>query len=209
MLLLQLLSHSKAHKLHSLLERFLSLLNEESLALEERPSSDAHVGSETCRVEISSLSSNALKKCASNTLSLMLGVHKNHVDVSVLIDIGKPDYFIARSGDETISFEHVEVPLSSASLPRLGPSPDLLWRVVSRSDPCDRCRKDLQRDRSVVSLVRADAWVVRSCAHTLPSLSEGKGATQIGCPSAGLCQFGAHRITGATYFTKDSKMCIT
>src|SRR5699024_2234973 len=124
------------------------------------------VGSETCRVEISSLSSNALKKCASNTLSLMLGVHKNHVDVSVLIDIGKPDYFIARSGDETISFEHVEVPLSSASLPRLGPSPDLLWRVVSRSDPCDRCRKDLQRDRSVVSLVRADAWVVRSCAHT-------------------------------------------
>src|SRR5699024_2304461 len=157
----------------------------------------------------SSLSSNALIKRASNTLSLMLGNHRQHVAGPVLVDMGKPDYFIARSGDETTSLERVAARLTSASLPSWGPSPDLLWRVVSLSDPCDRCRKDLQRDRSVVSLVRADAWVVRSCAHSLPSLSEGKGATQIGCPSAGLCQLGAHRITGATYFTKDSKMCIT
>src|SRR5699024_12066562 len=113
---LQYLSHSKAHKLHSVLDLFLSLLNVESLALEERPSSDAHVGSETCRVGISSLSSNALKKWASNTLSLMLGVNKNHVDVSVVIDVGKPDYFISRIGDASVAVDVVYVPLRRATV---------------------------------------------------------------------------------------------
>lgn len=178
------LAHSIVHEPNPLFDRLLLMLDREPMPLEKRSSSNAHIGSEARRVKRPCLPGDLFEKSARNSLSLVMRVYKHHVDVPMFIDIGEPNNLTICGGDKTIPPAHGAVPLHGVALARLGPGLNLLLRVVSRSGRCDRRSKNPQCGDSVVSLVRADAAVLRSRTHSASDYLDLRGAGLRSCPPA-------------------------